>query len=76
MRLVAPTGKELVTVILLGIIGGFVLDYALKGVEFSLKSTEERALDVLVEQEKEKIVVGQIRDQIPSKVIWVKPQAV
>jgi hypothetical protein len=69
-RIVSPRGKELVAVILLGIVGGFLIDSALKGIETSLKSKEEKALDKLVDGEKEKIFSGVFKDRTPSQVVW------
>ena len=69
-RIVVPKGKELASVLLLGIVGGFILDYAAKLVEDSLKNPEERALDALVGKEKEKIYSGQIKNQTPTQISW------
>lgn len=69
-RIVFPKGKELASVLLLGVVGGFILDYAAKLVEDSLKTKEELALDALVGKEKEKIYAGQIRNQTPTNVSW------
>jgi hypothetical protein len=70
LRVVFPKGKELVSVLLLGVVGGFILDYAAKKVEDSLKTKEEKALDELVSGEKEKIYSGIIKNLIPTKVDW------
>ena len=69
-RIVIPKGKELLSVILLGVVGGFILDYAAKLVEDSLKTPEERALDELVGKEKEKIYSGIIKNEKPTQVQW------
>ena len=69
-RIVVPKGKELVSVLLLGVVGGFILDYAAKLVEDALKTKEELALDKLVGQEKEKIYSGAIKNQTPTQVSW------
>lgn len=69
-RIVVPKGKELVSVLLLGIVGGFLLDYAAKLVEDSLKTPEEKSLDALVGKEKEKIYAGQIKNQTPTQIQW------
>lgn len=70
-RVVFPKGKELVQVLLLGIVGGFILDYAAKFVEDAVKTPEEKALDNLVEGEKQKIYSGLITNQTPTKIDWV-----
>jgi hypothetical protein len=70
-RIVFPKGKELVSVLLLGIVGGFILDYGVKLIEENVKSQEERELDKLVSGEKEKIYSGIIRNLKPTKVEWV-----
>lgn len=69
-RIVLPKGKELASVILLGVVGGFILDYAAKLVEDALKTKEELALDKLVGQEKEKIYSGVIKNQTPTLISW------
>ena len=69
-RIVFPKGKELVSVLLLGIVGGFILDYGVKLIEDSVKTQEERELDKLVSGEKEKIYSGIIRNLKPTKVEW------
>ena len=69
-RIVVPKGKELVSVLLLGVVGGFILDYAAKLVENSLKTPEERALYELVGKEKEKIYAGVIKNEKPTQVQW------
>lgn len=70
-RIVFPKGKELVSVLLLGIVGGFILDYGVKLIEENVKSQEEKELDKLVSGEKEKIYSGIIRNLKPTKVEWV-----
>jgi hypothetical protein len=69
-RIAIPKGKDLANVLILGIIGGFILDYALKGIENALKTNEEKLLDALVEKEKEKIEQGQIVNKNPREIIW------
>ena len=71
-KLVVPKGKELISVLFLGVVGGFVIDYSLKLIEDSLKTKEEKALDDLVAGEKEKIYSGIIKDLLPTKVDWAK----
>jgi hypothetical protein len=72
-KFVIPKGKDLVSVLALGIIGGFVIDYALKQIEESLKTPQERALDKLVATEKEKIQLqaGGFSDKKPTGIIWI-----
>lgn len=70
LKIVVPRGKELFQVLLLGVVGGFLLDYAAKLVEDSLKTPEEKALDELVGQEKEKIYAGTIKNEKPTQIQW------
>ena len=65
-----PRGKELFNVILLGVVGGIVLDYTLGKIEYGLKTKEERELDKLVDREVEKIYEGTLRDKNPIEVVW------
>ena len=69
-RIAVPKGRDLVNVLVLGIVGGFILDYALKGIENALKTKEEKLLDDLVEKEKVKIEQGQIVNKNPREIIW------
>jgi len=69
-KIVVPKGKELINVLALGVVSGFILDYALKFVEDSLKNKEEKELDKLVEGEREKIYSGLIKGKTPKTVIW------
>ena len=71
-KVVVPKGKELISVLLLGVVGGFIIDYSLKLIEDSIKTKEEKALDDLVAGEKEKIYSGIIKDLLPTKVDWAK----
>ncbi len=69
-RFVIPKGKDLVSVLFLGIVGGFVIDWTLKQIEEGLKTEEEKKLDELVQKEKDKIEKGQIFGKTPTTVIW------
>ena len=69
-RFIVPKGKELASVLFLGVVGGFVIDYALKQIELSLKTKQERLLDTLVEQEKAKLESGVNINKNPTGVIW------
>jgi hypothetical protein len=59
-------------VLVLGIIGGFVIDYALKQIEESLKTPQEKALDKLLTSEKERIQLqsGFYINKNPISIIW------
>lgn len=72
-KVTIPKGKDLVSVLVLGIIGGFVIDYALKQIEESLKTPQEKALDNLVASEKQKIELqaGGFANKKPTGIIWV-----
>jgi hypothetical protein len=71
-RIVIPKGKDLISVLALGIIGGFIIDYSLKLIEQSLKTPQEKALDALVEEEKGKLEKGIFaNDKKPTQIIWV-----
>jgi hypothetical protein len=71
-KITIPKGKDLVSVLVLGIIGGFVIDYALKQIEESLKTPQEKALDALVSSEKERIQLeaGGFVGKKPTSIIW------
>jgi hypothetical protein len=72
-KVTIPKGKDLLSVLALGIIGGFVIDYALKQIEESLKSPQEKELDNLVASEKQKIELqaGGFANKKPTAIIWV-----
>ncbi len=65
-----PRGKELITVLALGIIGGFIIDYGMNMIDNALKTKEEKLLDDLVSKEKSKIESGIIKNKIPEEIIW------
>lgn len=67
-KVVVPKGKELFWVLILGVIGGFVIDAAVKYVEESLKIDEEKFLDELVTKEKE--IIAQYIGKKPTKIVW------
>jgi len=69
-KVVIPKGKDLISVLALGILGGFVIDYGLKQIEESLKTPQERELDKLVENEKVKLEKGGFASQKPIQIVW------
>jgi hypothetical protein len=71
-KVTIPKGKDLISVLALGIIGGFVIDYALKQIEESLKTPQEKALDALVASEKERVQLeaGGFIGKRPTGIIW------
>ena len=69
-KVVIPKGKDLVSVLALGILGGFIIDYALKQIEESLKTPQEKALDELVNVEKQKLETGGFIGKKPTQIIW------
>lgn len=68
-KVVVPKGKELFWVLILGVIGGFAIDYAVKQVEEGLKIDEEKFLDRLVSKEKE--IIAQYIGKKPTKILWI-----
>jgi hypothetical protein len=69
-KFVIPKGKDLASVLLLGIVGGFIIDWSLKKIEESLKTDEEVKLDDLVEKEYERIESGELFNKTPQRVVW------
>ncbi|MBM3201318.1 MAG: hypothetical protein FJZ56_02795 [Chlamydiae bacterium] len=69
-KIVFPKGKDLVAVLFLGVVGGFVIDYSLKIIEESMKTKEEKLLDNLFGEEKRKLAEGRIVGKTPTGVIW------
>lgn len=72
-KVVLPKGKDLISVLALGIIGGFIIDYALKQIEESLKTPQEKKLDLLVAAEKEKLQSKSeaFANKNPAQIIWL-----
>ena len=66
-----PRGRELFFVIATGVVAGLVINKVLNLVENSLKTDEEKALDNLVDKEKNKISSGLIVNKTPTQVLWV-----
>ena len=69
-RIHMPKGKQLVTLIALGIIVGVGIDWAVKAVDEAQKTAEEKALDKLLENERVKIMAGEIKGKIPTSIVW------
>lgn len=65
-----PKGKALIQILALGILGGAIVDTAIKGISDSMKAAEELKLDKLVAEEVERIRSGQIKGQTPEKIVW------
>lgn len=70
-KLMFPKGKELVLLIVLGIVSGFIIDAAIKAVDDAQKLPEEKKLEGLVDKEKKKILSGEVVGKTPVKVDWV-----
>lgn len=66
-----PKKWALFQLVALGIITGFAIDYAVKKIEVSMMSKEDKALADLVKREQEKIDAGQVMGKIPTEVVWV-----
>jgi len=69
-RFIIPKGKELGSVLFLGIVGGFIIDYAVKQIEQSLKTKEEKLLEALLGEEEKKLRTGKYKNKNPLEVIW------
>jgi len=66
-----PKGKDLVNLIVLGIVVGLVIDFSVSKIEDLQKLEAEKKLDKLVEEESEKIQRGIIsNNQNPIEVVW------
>lgn len=70
-RVHIPKGKELLQVVLIGAITGVVIDLVMNRVMQTVALEEEKELDKLVKQEKEKIYAGEIKNQTPRQIIWI-----
>ena len=69
-RFEIPKGRELAFVLLTGVVAGLVINKALGFIEDSFKSVEEKNLDTLVDNEKQKIRQGIIVNKNPIEVVW------
>ncbi len=69
-HLVMPKGKALVNIIIAGIIGGFIIDYAIKKIERGTMTDEEKKLVDLADAERGKIRKGERAGQVPTQVMW------
>lgn len=66
-----PQGKELLQVVLIGAITGVIIDLVMNKVMQTVALEEEKELDKLVKEEKQKIYAGEIRNQTPKQIIWI-----
>ena len=70
-----PRGfKTVAQIIAAGVIGGFIIDYAVKKIERAAMSEEERALADLYDKEVALIQSGSRKGTIPASVLWSKAQ--
>lgn len=69
-KVFVPTGKPLVQLLALGIVSGFIIDMAVKGISDQLKAEEELKLDKLVAEEIARIRKGEVTGKTPSQVVW------
>ena len=65
-----PKGKALRNILIAGIVGGFIIDYAIKQIERRTMSEEEKRLVDLADEERVKIRSGQRIGQIPTQVMY------
>ncbi len=70
-----PQGSDIWKIVLAGIISGFVIDYAVKQIQWYVMTKEERAMANLVEKEVEMIRTGQREGVMPASIQWTKVQA-
>lgn len=69
-RVHMPKGKQLVTLIAMGIIVGAGIDFVVKYVENSQKTKAELELENLIEKEKQRILAGELEGKVPQQIIW------
>lgn len=65
-----PKGKQLITLIIMGIVVGIGIDYAVKWVENSQKTKADIELEALIEKEKKRILAGELEGKIPQQIVW------
>jgi len=66
-----PEGKALLQVVAIGFLTGVIIDLVMNKVIDNLKLEEEKQLDKLVKNEKQRIYAGEIKGQTPKQVLWV-----
>lgn len=69
-KLQFPTGKALLQVIVVGFVTGIIVDAVVNTIVESQKSNPEKALDLLVKADIEKIETGQLKTSGPTKITW------
>ncbi len=55
----------------IGFLTGVIIDLVMNKVIDNLKLEEEKQLDKLVKDEKQRIYAGEIKGQTPKQVLWV-----
>lgn len=70
-RIHMPRGKQLATLIVMGIVVGVGIDLIVKFIENSQKTQEELLLDDLIEKERQRILAGNgVTGKKPTQVVW------
>lgn len=70
-KIAFPKGKDLALVLIMGIVGGFVIDWAVKKISRFVMSDAEKSLSDLFEAEVENIRSGKRQGVIPAAIEWV-----
>ncbi len=65
-----PTGKALIQVIVIGLVTGIIVDFAVNAIIESQKSAQEKALDKIVKADLEKLEAGTLASSGPVKIQW------
>lgn len=71
-KLQLPKGKHLRNLVVVGVVSGLVLDYVLKQVHESQKTTLEKRLDKIVQDEKERIARGEREGMLPKEIRYLE----
>ena len=69
-KFVFPKGRELTYVLVIGFLAGIVVNKMLNTIEDTVKTDEEKALDIAYEKEKEKAHAGIVKNRSPF-IQWV-----
>ena len=65
-----PRGKELAQVLIIGIVTGVIVDFAVNQIVKATKSKEQLALEELVDKDVAKLEKGELKTAGPERILW------
>jgi len=70
-KLHVPKGKDLALVLISGIVGGYLIDLAVKKISRAASTEAENSLDDAVDSAKAKIAKGELASNMVPTIVWM-----